>query len=103
MGLPERRRHLREVIDEVLSSLGPAVREVVYHYCESKFGARREEVHLKLDALASCLEEIFGEVARFIEARILERLSARLGVDLRGSRLRELRVEDLLSSASPTP
>lgn len=91
---------VKEAVDEALSLFGPSVREVVYYHCEVKFGVKREEVVFRLGELMSCLEEIFSEASKVVERQILDRLSVKLKVDLKGRGLRELAegLEELLAS-----
>jgi len=89
-----------EAVDEALSFFGKTVREVVYYYCEVKFNVKRSEIPFKLNFFTACLEEIFGDSAFVIEKMILEKLSAKLGVDLKGRSLKEL-LSELLENLDP--
>ncbi|RLF14629.1 MAG: hypothetical protein DRJ97_05890 [Thermoprotei archaeon] len=81
---------MKEAIEEGLQFFGEVVKEVVYHYCEVKFNVNREELPRRLDVLAFCLGEVFADLAKVVEDLILTKLSAKLDVNLKGKKLREL-------------
>lgn len=73
-------RTLLEAIDEALFLFGLSVRDVTYYYCELRYGARRDEIPLKLNCFLDCLHEIYGLAAKMIEAQIIKQLEMKLGV-----------------------
>jgi len=82
-----------EAVDEALAYFGRSVREVVYYYFESRYGVNRHEIPVRLELFANCLEEIFSYASYIIERAVIEKLSFKLGVELRSKSLRELVAE----------
>ena len=78
-----------EAIDEALLLFGLSVRDVTYYYCESRYGAKREEIPLKLSCFIDCLHEIYGLAAKMIEAQIVKQLEAKLGIKMNEEGLME--------------
>jgi len=73
---------LLDAIDETLSLvLSERAKEVIYAHLEKYYDLRREEVPLKLDVFASCLEKIFGRAAAIMEKMVLKRFYSKLGID----------------------
>lgn len=66
-----------EAVDESLSSFGELVKETVYSQLQKNYRVERYEIPLKAEALASTMEELFGDSARFVEIRIMEKLYAK--------------------------
>ena len=72
---------LLDAIDETLSLvLSERAKEAVYVHVEKYYDLRREEIPLKLDVFASCLEKIFGRAAAVMERMVLKRLYSKLGI-----------------------
>jgi len=76
----ELHRTLLEAIDEALFLFGLGVRDVTYYYCESRYGAKRDEIPFKLNCFLDCLYEIYGLAAKMIEAQIIKQLEVKLRV-----------------------
>jgi hypothetical protein len=69
---------LRESIDEVLSSLGENVKQNIYSLLEKDYAITKEMIPYKPNAFVNALEATFGNAAKLVEIRILEKLHAKI-------------------------
>lgn len=67
-----------ECVDEVLSALGPDVKQATYLLLEVEFGLSREKIPEEIEAFTAAIEETFGQGAKLLEIKILEKLRKRV-------------------------
>ena len=64
-------------LDESLASLGESVKHAVYSQLQKTYHIERHEIPSKIEAFALAIEEIFGDGARLVEMRIMEKLHSK--------------------------
>jgi hypothetical protein len=68
---------ITESIETILSLLGDANKQTIYHHLENKYGIKKEEIPHNIGAFAGAFEQTFGSVAKLIEIKIMESLHAK--------------------------
>ena len=63
---------LIQAVDEVFSSFGDAIREVLYNSLEVEFNIMRTEIPLKILEFGNSIKAIFGISAGIVELKIIE-------------------------------
>jgi hypothetical protein len=72
---------LLDTIDETLSLvLSERAKEAIYSHVEKYYDLRKEEIPIKPEVFASCLEKIFGRAAAVMEKMVLKRFYSKLGI-----------------------
>ena len=67
-----------EAIDEVFTTLGESVKQAVYSYLENKQGIRKEQIPSMIEGFTDAIESIFGDAAKLIELKIIEKLQGKV-------------------------
>ncbi len=65
---------LIDAIDEVFTSLGENVKKAIYSYLENKHGIRKEQIPRMIESFTLAVETIFGEAAKLLELKIIEKI-----------------------------
>ncbi len=65
---------LTDAIDEVFTSLGENVKQAIYSYLENKHCIRKEQIPRMIESFAIAIETIFGEAAKLLELKIIEKI-----------------------------
>ena len=71
---------LLEAIDEVLSSLGEAVKTSIYFHLEGHFNTKKQEIPSNLNEFSNVLDQIFGLGARHLEILFMKNLHVKFEV-----------------------
>ena len=66
---------LIEAVDSAFSMLGYSAKQALYLHLRNSFGICREEIPYQIEDFVNALEQIFGQGALILEARILESLN----------------------------
>lgn len=66
-----------EAIDEVFTTLGENVKQAMYSYLENKYGIGKEEIPSMVKGFTNAVESIFGDSARLVELKIMEKLQGK--------------------------
>ena len=66
-------------IDESLSSLGDKSRDLIYNYLEKSLCLERTQLPCNIEAFVCCLEDIFGNGAKFLEFLIMKKFNQKIG------------------------
>jgi len=69
---------LIESIDEVFTTFGESVKQGVYSYLENKHGIRKQQIPRMIEGFTDALESIFGEAAKLVELKIIEKLQGKV-------------------------
>ena len=69
---------LTESIDEVFTTFGESVKQSVYSYLENKHGIRKQQIPRMIEKFTDALESIFGEAAKLVELKIIEKLQGKV-------------------------
>ncbi|HIJ09023.1 TPA: hypothetical protein HA274_06810 [Candidatus Bathyarchaeota archaeon] len=69
-----RERVISEAVDDSLSSFGEPIRQLVYSQLETSFEIKKQEIPFRINEFAEAVEEMFGEGAKLIEAKIIQKL-----------------------------
>jgi hypothetical protein len=69
---------LLETVDATFSTLGDSSKEALYRYLEKRNGVKREDIPGNIATFAHALEEIFGQSALLLEARIMQTLHSKV-------------------------
>ncbi len=69
---------LRESIDEVFSAFGENVKQAIYSLLENNYNISKEDIPSEGEAFTNALEAAFGEAAKLIEIKIIEKLQAKV-------------------------
>jgi hypothetical protein len=72
---------LLEAVDEELSSLGEAVKRIIYFHLKRTFKITKEEIPHRIAEFSDAIEKILGDGAKFLEIQIMRRLYEKLGKD----------------------
>jgi hypothetical protein len=64
-----------EAIDEVFTSLGENVKQAMYSYIENKQGIKKEQIPNSIEGFTNAVESVFGEAAKLVELKIMEKFS----------------------------
>ena len=67
-----------ESIEEVLSTLGENVKQAIYSYLENKYSIRKEQIPSKIEDFSDGIESIFGDAAKLVELKIMEKLQSKV-------------------------
>ncbi|MCL4429611.1 MAG: hypothetical protein M1167_02545 [Chloroflexi bacterium] len=67
-----------EAIDEVFTSLGENVKQATYRYLENKYGIRKAQIPNMIEGFTDAVESIFGDAAKLVELKIIERLQSKV-------------------------
>ena len=67
-----------EAIDEVFTSLGENVKRVVYIFLENNYCIKKEQIPRKIEGFAAAIESIFGDAAKLVELKIMEKLQSKV-------------------------
>ncbi|MBS7635882.1 hypothetical protein KEJ37_00815 [Candidatus Bathyarchaeota archaeon] len=86
-----------KIIDRVMRQVfGDEATRLIYHYLESNYSIRRDEIAIKIDLFAKGLEDFLKSGAYVIERKILEDIYSSYGL-LRRIELEKLRESDFPS------
>lgn len=69
---------LTETIDEVFQGLGVDVKQSIYRYLENNYGIRKLQIPVMIEDFAGAIESIFGEAAKLVELKIMEKLQSKV-------------------------
>jgi hypothetical protein len=69
---------LRESIDEVFSAFGKNVKQAIYSLLENNYNISKKDIPNKAEAFTNALEATFGEPAKLIEIKIIEKLQVKI-------------------------
>ena len=69
---------LTEAIDEVFQGLGEDVKQSIYRYLENNYGIRKLQIPVMIEDFADAVESIFGEAAKLVELKIMEKLQGKV-------------------------
>ena len=67
-----------ESIDEVFTTLEENVKQAVYSYLENKYGIRKEQIPSMIEGFTDAIESIFGDAAKLVELKIIEKLQSKV-------------------------
>jgi hypothetical protein len=67
-----------ESIDEVFTNLGENVKEAMYSYLEIRYSMQKEQIPSMIDEFTDAVESLFGEAAKLVELKIIERIQGRV-------------------------
>jgi hypothetical protein len=67
-----------ETVDSTFSALGDSCKQAIYYHLENSYGLKREAIPRNVAAFAHALEDIFGQAAFLLEARILRALHGKV-------------------------
>ncbi len=65
---------LTEAIDEVFTALGESVKQTIYSYLKNKLCIKKEQIPSKIESFTNAIESIFGDAAKLIELKIIEKI-----------------------------
>ena len=67
-----------ESIDEVFTTLGENVKQAVYSYLKNKHGIKKEQIPSKIEGFTNAIEAVFGDAAKLVELKIIEKLQSKV-------------------------
>jgi hypothetical protein len=67
-----------EAIDEVFTTLGENVKQAIYSYLENKHGIKKEQIPSMIEGFTDAIESIFGDAAKLVELKIMEKLQSKV-------------------------
>lgn len=67
-----------EAVDSTLSMLGDSTKETLYLHLKNTRGISKESIPQNIEVFANMLEQVFGQKALLVEARIMETLHSRV-------------------------
>jgi hypothetical protein len=67
-----------ETVDSTFSTLGDSCKQAIYNHLENSYGLKREAIPRNIAAFAHALEDIFGQAALLLEARIIRALHGKV-------------------------
>ena len=67
-----------EAVDSTFSMLGDSNKEALYFHLKNSFGVSREAMPHNIEVFTNMLEQVFGQGALLLEARIMETLSRKV-------------------------
>ena len=65
---------VEEAVEFILSSIGTVNKETIYRHLENNYGLRREDIPERIEEFAGAMEQTFGNVAKLLEIKIIERI-----------------------------
>ncbi|MBS7650174.1 hypothetical protein KEJ35_02290 [Candidatus Bathyarchaeota archaeon] len=74
-------KRLLEAIDESLLALGEHVRQAVYHYMETRFSIRRDEIPYRPEDFAEALRDMLGSGGKVLLRLAVKIFYAKLGLN----------------------
>jgi len=74
---------LLEAIDETLSSLGEPVKNTVYQHLRNDFGIEKKSIPSQINKFWDILHRIFGLSANRLEIKVMEKLNAKIKVNVK--------------------
>jgi len=72
-----------EAVDEVLSMFGESCKQPIYHYFETRYQIKREEICNKIEVFDKALKGLFGAGAGVISRLIAKSIYERLGLSFK--------------------
>ncbi len=69
---------LRESIDEVFSEFGENVKQAIYSLLENNYNISKKDIPSEVEVFTNALEVTFGEAAKLIKIKIIEKLQAKI-------------------------
>jgi hypothetical protein len=66
-----------DAIDEVFTTLGENVKRVIYIFLENNYGIKKEQIPRKIEDFSTAIESIFGDAAKLVELKIMEKLQGK--------------------------
>jgi hypothetical protein len=69
---------LTEAIDEVFLDLGVDVKQSMYRYLENNYGIGKMQIPVMIEDFTGAVESIFGEAAKLVELKIMEKLQSKI-------------------------
>jgi hypothetical protein len=67
-----------ESIDEVFSTLGENVKQAMYSYLENNYGMKKDQIPSMIDDFTTAVESLFGDAAKLVELKIIEKVQGRV-------------------------
>ena len=71
-------RLLLEAVDSTFSMLGDSTKQILYFHLKNSFGVNKEAIPHNLEVFINSLEQLFGQGALILEARIMETLQLKV-------------------------
>ena len=87
-----------ESIDEALSTLGENVKQAVYSYLEKKCNMEKEQIPSMMTDFTNAIELIFGDAAKLVELKIIEKLQGKVKGFVYKSKSKEMFFAEYLSA-----
>ncbi len=63
-----------QAVDDILSALGEGPKRAIYHHLKNVYGIDKEDIPNRIGSFADAIEKTFGQVAKLLEIKIIERL-----------------------------
>ena len=67
-----------ESIDEVFTTLGENVKQAMYSYLKNRYNMRKEQIPSMIEDFTNAIESIFGDAAKLVELKIIEKLQGKV-------------------------
>jgi hypothetical protein len=67
-----------EAVDSTFSMLGDSNKQSLYFHLRDRFGIDREAIPRNIEVFANMLEQVFGQGALLLEARIMQKLHSKV-------------------------
>lgn len=72
-------------IDQSLTEINPKAKQAIYQHIETAYGIKKAEIPLRLEAFMDALEQTFGEAAKLLEIRIIQKIHQNNGFSFKSS------------------
>ena len=89
---------LTEAIDEVFTTLGENVKQAMYSYIENQHAIRKEQIPSMIEGFTCAIESIFGDSAKLVELKIIEKLQGKVKSFTYKSRCKEIFFAEYLAA-----
>ena len=87
-----------EAIDEVFTTFGENVKRVIYIFLENNYGIEKEQIPRKIEDFSTAIESIFGDAAKLVELKIMEKLQGKAKGFKYKSRINEIFFTEYLAA-----
>ena len=67
-----------EAVDSTFAMLGDSNKQALYFYLENRYGISKEDIPHNIEVFGNILEQVFGQGALLLEARIMETLQSKV-------------------------
>ena len=67
-----------EAVDSAFSMLGDSTKQAIYFHLKNSFGVSREAIPHHIETFVNALEQVFGQGALLLEAKIMETLQRKV-------------------------